>query len=183
MAELNFDRFTKALEGPVYVAVGAGVLGFQRAQVLRRSLERRLMKLAWPVVTRQVSGAVSGARPEDLAGRVVPLAAGAARRFGPGAYGMAEQAAGRLGQAAGDAAGRLGPVLVEAAGTAAARVRPIAAQMGDRLPPEARELIDAAGALAADIPVEAEEVVKEAAAFGRLALHVLRAPLNRPGYP
>jgi hypothetical protein len=46
MAERNLGRFAKALEQPAYVAVGFGVLGFQRAQVYRRACQLRLGALA-----------------------------------------------------------------------------------------------------------------------------------------
>lgn len=198
MAELNFDRFTKALEDPLYVAVGAGVLGFQRAQVWRRALQRRALKLAGVAVARQMKASVTGQlnqvlggdRPADAAGRVVPLvaevpraAADIATRLGPVAYEVAGQAAQRLGRAAGEAAGQVGPALAGVMDQAVQRARPITDQVGDHLPPEAHELIDAAGDLVADIPREAKALLGEAAAFGRLALQVLRAPTSRPGYP
>ena len=37
----SVNGVTKALEGSAYVAVGIGVLGFQRAQVRRQELQRR----------------------------------------------------------------------------------------------------------------------------------------------
>ena len=60
-------RFAKTLEQPVYVAVGVGVLGFQRAQVLRRDLEQRAKPLA--------SSAQAGAQRlgSDLGGLLEPL--------------------------------------------------------------------------------------------------------------
>jgi hypothetical protein len=44
MAEVNLGRIAKAFEQPAYVAIGYGVLGFQRAQVYRRSWEHRVSK-------------------------------------------------------------------------------------------------------------------------------------------
>ena len=60
-------RFAMTLEQPVYVAVGVGVLGFQRAQVLRRDLEQRAKPL--------VSSAQAGAQRlgSDLGGLLEPL--------------------------------------------------------------------------------------------------------------
>jgi hypothetical protein len=49
MADMNFDRVAKALEAPAYVAVGFGVLAFQRAQVRRRELQRQIGQLAQTV--------------------------------------------------------------------------------------------------------------------------------------
>jgi len=46
MTEVPLGRFARVLEQPAYVAVGFGVLGFQRAQVCRRSLQRRVGALA-----------------------------------------------------------------------------------------------------------------------------------------
>jgi hypothetical protein len=45
MAELSFGKMAGALEGPAYVAVGFGVLAFQRAQVRRRQLQRQIGQL------------------------------------------------------------------------------------------------------------------------------------------
>jgi hypothetical protein len=195
---VNFDRFTKALEDPLYVVVGAGVLGFQRAQVWRRALQRRALKLAGAAVARQVKAsvtgqfrqAVGGDRPADAVARVAPLvtevprlAADIATRLAPAAYEVAGQAAQRLGRVAGEAAGQVGPALAGVVDQAAQRARPVADQVGDHLPPEAHELIDATADLVADIPREAKALLGEAAAFGRLALQVLRAPTSRPGYP
>jgi hypothetical protein len=42
VADVNFTKAVKALEGPAFVAVGFGVLGFQRAQVCRHAVQRRL---------------------------------------------------------------------------------------------------------------------------------------------
>ena len=39
---MSIDKVAKALETPAYVAVGFGVLGFQRAQVRRRELQRHM---------------------------------------------------------------------------------------------------------------------------------------------
>ena len=41
MADVNFAKAARALEGPAFIAVGFGILGFQRAQVYRRDMEKR----------------------------------------------------------------------------------------------------------------------------------------------
>jgi hypothetical protein len=115
MGELDMGRLAKMLEQPAYIAVGFGVLGFQRAQVLRRACQRRVSEGA-----RQVAPVVS-----QVASQVV-------------------------------------------------------SQVNDRLPPEAEELRRAAGDVVTDVTGEARELLKEAAAFGRFALQVLRAPAGRP---
>jgi hypothetical protein len=46
MTEVNLGRFAKALGQPVFVAVGFGVLGSQRAQVCRRGLHQGVNGLA-----------------------------------------------------------------------------------------------------------------------------------------
>jgi hypothetical protein len=71
----NFGYLAKILEGPAYVAVGTGVLGFQRAQVRRRELQRemqhRLGELAG--VARQ-AGSRAQQGLESLQPRVDPAA-------------------------------------------------------------------------------------------------------------
>lgn len=137
MAERNLGRFTKVLEEPLYVAVGFGVLGFQRAQVLRRGLQRRLA--------------------------------------GPGA--AAPASAGIPGEAqAGEGFGDKLGALREAVGQTAAGV-------AVHLPPEARDLLRAAGDLMGDMPKEFRGIVDEAMAVSRFALHVLKAPVARRTYP
>jgi len=54
MEDVNFGKVAKALEGPAYIAVGFGVLGFQRAQVRRRELQRRVGELT-VAVNRKMS--------------------------------------------------------------------------------------------------------------------------------
>ena len=46
MADMRFGKIAGALESPLYVAVGFGVLAFQRAQVRRRELQRQIGQLA-----------------------------------------------------------------------------------------------------------------------------------------
>ncbi len=101
MADMTIGKVARALEGPAYVAVGFGVLGFQRAQVRRRELQRQMSRLA---------------------------------------------------------------------GTVSQKVGEVSEDVGERLPREARDLADAAGALAHDLPREAGEAVKEVLAIGRLVI-------------
>jgi hypothetical protein len=42
MADVNFARAAKVLEDPAFVAIGFGVLGFQRAQVYRHAMQQRV---------------------------------------------------------------------------------------------------------------------------------------------
>src|SRR5579875_377909 len=108
MPQLALGRLAR---DSLYVTVGAAVLGFQRAQVARRSLEKRLGR----------------SLPGDLS------------------------------------------------------------QVVQGLPPEVGQLVKAAGDLASDLrrqlPKEAGALAREAAAFGRFALQVLRAPASRPNFP
>lgn len=60
----QLGKLARALEGPVYVAVGLGVLGFQRAQVYRRSLERAVERQAGPV--RQAVTDLTGEATQHL---------------------------------------------------------------------------------------------------------------------
>jgi hypothetical protein len=46
MADVNLGKVAKALEDPAYVAVGFGVLGFQRGQVYRLSMQRHVGQVA-----------------------------------------------------------------------------------------------------------------------------------------
>jgi len=59
--------------------------------------------------------------------------------------------------------------------------------VAEHLPPEATELLSATRDLVDDlvgeVPAEARELMKEAVAFGRFALQVLRAPASRTTYP
>jgi hypothetical protein len=63
--EMNLGKVARALETPAFVAVGFGVLGFQRAQVRRRELERQMARLATTVSHKL--GEVSGEVAEDMA--------------------------------------------------------------------------------------------------------------------
>jgi hypothetical protein len=107
MADMSIGKVARALEGPAYVAVGFGVLGFQRAQVRRRELQRRMSRLA---------GAVSQ----------------------------------RMGEAS--------------------------EEVGERLPQEARDLVNATGALAHDLSREAGEAVQEIFTIGRLVIRMSSGP-------
>jgi hypothetical protein len=113
MADMSIGKVARALEGPAYVAVGFGVLGFQRAQVRRRELQRRLSRLA-----------------------------------------------GTVSQTVGEAS----------------------EDVGERLPKEARDLVNAAGALAHDLPREASETVKEVLAIGRLMIRMTSGPAGPRDY-
>ena len=108
--DVNFGKAAKVLEGPAYIAVGFGVLGFQRAQVRRRELQRRLGQLA--ITVNHKMGEISD-------------------------------------------------------GVAA------------RLPTEASDLLKAAGDFAGDLPREAEGLVEEAVALGRLVLRMLQGGNGR----
>ncbi len=103
--DISFAKVASALETPAYVVVGFGVLGFQRAQVRRRELERRMGCVATTV--NHKLGEVSG-------------------------------------------------------------------EVSERLPREAREILNAAGDLAQDLPREAGEAAKEVVALGRLVLGAAR---------
>jgi hypothetical protein len=45
MADVNFAKRARVLQDPAFVAIGFGVLGFQRAQVCRHALQRRVKSL------------------------------------------------------------------------------------------------------------------------------------------
>ena len=110
MEDVNFGKVAKALEGPAYIAVGFGVLGFQRAQVRRRELQRRVGQLT-VAVNRKMSE--------------------------------------------------------------------ISDDVAERLPKEASDLLKAAGDFAGDLPREAEGLVEEAVALGRLVLRMLQGGNGR----
>ncbi|MGH9105444.1 MAG: hypothetical protein ACRDZX_06320 [Acidimicrobiales bacterium] len=170
MAELDLGRFAKTLEQPAYIAVGFGVLGFQRARVCQRAWQRRL---------------VEGARRlrDDLARDAGPVPRASRRplqRVVPGARpGTGKPLLRSLSDVVGGATDRLGPLVSEATD----RLGPLVSEATDRLPPEAKELLTAAGDVVVDLSGEAREVAKEAAAFGRFAIEVLRAPVRRSASP
>jgi hypothetical protein len=56
MADMSFGKVASALEAPAYVAVGFGVLAFQRAQVRRRELQRQIGRLAHTLNETYVAG-------------------------------------------------------------------------------------------------------------------------------
>jgi hypothetical protein len=114
MADMSIGKVARALEGGAYVAVGFGVLGFQRAQVRRRELQRRMSRLA---------------------------------------------------------------------GTVSQTVGEVSEEVSERLPKEARDLVNAVGALAHDLPREASETVKEVLAIGRLAIRMTSGPSGPRDYP
>lgn len=55
LGQIPVARLPKVLEDGAYVAVGAAVLGFQRAQVARREMEKRL-----PPLVRDLEGGLPG---------------------------------------------------------------------------------------------------------------------------
>jgi hypothetical protein len=200
MAEVDFARFARVLEDPAYVAVGFGVLGFQRAQVYRRALQRRLSQMAGgarsslhapprpalrrPTLAEVMLGAAArGARTGSVgplvrdvaglaAGRVGPLVADASQRIGP----LVADASQRIGPLVADAALRLAPLVSDAAES----VAPVVGEAAEDLAPEAKEFLDAAGELVNDVSQDARELAKEAVAFGRFAIQMLGTPARRP---
>jgi hypothetical protein len=155
MADANFDKVFKTLEDPLYVAVGFGVLAFQRAQVWRHDLQRRL-------------GGVAGA-----AGNVV------------GATRDVASAANHFAGAASDLAGAASHIVGARRQAAGRVNRPVdpAQSLPGHIPDEAKEFVRAAVDLAGDVPKEAAELVKEALAVGRFALKVLQGPMARRTNP
>jgi hypothetical protein len=65
MADMSFGKVASALEAPAYVAVGFGVLAFQRAQVRRRELQHQIGRLAHSLNETVVQG--SGGLSENIA--------------------------------------------------------------------------------------------------------------------
>jgi hypothetical protein len=65
MADISFAKLASALEAPAYVAVGFGVLAFQRAQVRRRELQRQIGRLAHSL--NETVGQRPGGLSESLA--------------------------------------------------------------------------------------------------------------------
>jgi hypothetical protein len=65
MADMSIGKVASALEAPAYVAVGFGVLAFQRAQVRRRELQRQIGRLAHTLNESVAQG--SGGLPESIA--------------------------------------------------------------------------------------------------------------------
>jgi hypothetical protein len=177
MADAKFGKIFTTLQGPVYVAVGFGVLGFQRAQVCRRQLQRRFGGATG--VADQVVGAVNEkvtavnhkvtavnhrvteAAVDHLIGAVnrkVAAAAGDVNRKVAAAAGDVNR---KVAAAAGDV---LGDLFGDATG---------------QLPDEAKELLKAAGDLASDLPGEAKELFKEAVAIGRFAYRMAQGAAAR----
>jgi hypothetical protein len=170
MAEVNFVRFARAVKDQAYVAVGFGVLGFQKAQTYRVAWERRH------------SGPGRSARawyrpppPPSAAERLAPLVQGvaglAAQRLRP----LVSDAAERMGPLVSDAANRVGPLVSDAA----ERMGPLVSETAEQLRPDAQEFLRAAGDLMNDLPGEARELAKEAVAFGRFAVQAFRPPPPR----
>ncbi len=161
MPKVNFGRFAKALEDPAYVAVGVGVLGFQRAQVCRRSLERQVKGLLGEVGAAGPFGFVFGER------KVPP----SPPRSSP--------VADVVGDALGDFLGEFRHMVDDVQDA----VNGIAPGLAEHLPREAQDFMKAATDLANDLPREARGMLSEAVAIGRFALHALRSPVARRAYP
>ena len=71
MADVNFARTARVLQDPAFVAVGFGVLGFQRAQVCRHALQRRIGGLYDDMAPlRHKAGDIAG----EVASRLPPEA-------------------------------------------------------------------------------------------------------------
>ncbi|MGP8207240.1 MAG: hypothetical protein ACLQVK_14505 [Acidimicrobiales bacterium] len=70
MADVNFAKAAKVLEDPAFLAIGFGVLGFQRAQVFRHAVQRQAKYLygdlaPWrQMVGEAATGVVSMLPPE-----------------------------------------------------------------------------------------------------------------------
>ena len=163
MAEISLTRLARMLEEPAYVAVGFGVLGFQRAQVARRDLRRR-------VSLGRSGTSQAGPAPSPHESRA------------PEQPAQLPQMAQRLGEVAQVASVVLRPLVVQAADRASQRLAPLvndaASRFGERageavqhLPPEAHEFLEAAGDLAKDIPGEARQLAKEVVSLGTSAFN------------
>ncbi len=75
MADVNFAKAAKVLEGPAFVAVGLGVLGFQRAQVCRHTVQKRVGHLYDDLAPlRQKVDDVAGGIASELPPEAVELA-------------------------------------------------------------------------------------------------------------
>jgi hypothetical protein len=71
LMDIDFGKVARSLESPAYVAVGFGVLGFQRAQVRRREVQRQVARLATTV--SQMVGEASNDVAERLPREVKDL--------------------------------------------------------------------------------------------------------------
>ncbi len=79
MADVNFARAAKVSPGPAFVAIGFGVLGFQRAQVCRHAVQKRVKALYGDLApVRQVVDDAAG----GVASMLPPEAAELARATG-----------------------------------------------------------------------------------------------------
>jgi hypothetical protein len=75
MADVNFARAAKVLEDPAFVAIGFGVLGFQRAQVCRHAVQKRVKTLYGDLApVRQVVDDAAGGVASLLPPEAVELA-------------------------------------------------------------------------------------------------------------
>jgi hypothetical protein len=171
MAEVDFARFARVLEDPAYVAVGFGVLGFQRAQVYRRALQRRLSQMAGGARSSLHAPPRPALRRPTLAEVMLGAAARGARTgsVGPLVRDVAGLAAGRVGPLVADASQRIGPLVADASqrigplvADASQRIGPLVADAALRLAPL---VSDAAESVAPVVGEAAEDLAPEAKEF------------------
>ncbi len=72
MADVNFARAAKVFQDPAFVAIGFGVLGFQRAQVCRHAVQQRIEGLAddmgpWRQMAGDAAGGIAAMLPPEAA--------------------------------------------------------------------------------------------------------------------
>lgn len=72
MADVNFARAAKVLQDPAFVAIGFGVLGFQRAQVCRHVVQKRIRGLSddlapWRQMVGDAAGGAATMLPPEAA--------------------------------------------------------------------------------------------------------------------
>lgn len=113
----EINKIARALEGPAYIAVGFGVLGFQRAQVYRLALQHQL-------------GAVGGMAREAGLELARQLTDEVGRRTGPArqtAGDLAGEAVQHLPEAARDLLDAMGNLITELPAEAKGLVQEVAA--------------------------------------------------------
>jgi hypothetical protein len=71
----DINKMARSLEGPAYIAVGLGVLGFQRAQVLRRAAQEQVQHLGRDLDQRTASLRRTAADTAGEAAQHLPEAA------------------------------------------------------------------------------------------------------------
>ncbi|HTV12829.1 MAG TPA: hypothetical protein VME20_13320 [Acidimicrobiales bacterium] len=179
MTEVNLRQLARTMEGLASVAVGFGVLGYQRAQVVRRELQRR-----FSLAARGPAGSTRPAPPPlPATPSAAQMAGEALGRLAPVVYSMAPVAAYAAERAsryaAERASERIAPLVAEAAGRAGETAERLK-EAATHLPPEAQDVVAAAGDLVKDLPGEAKELAKEAISMVRLALQMVAPPPPRP---